>query len=75
MANLRTRAEVLQEFEQRGLSLSAWARREGVSAQLVYQILSGKKRGLRGQSHEIAVKLGLKDGVVGGLDDLPFAHK
>jgi hypothetical protein len=33
-----------------------------VSAQLTYQVLAGKKRCLRGQSHDIAVMLGLKAG-------------
>ena len=73
--NPRTKEQVLQEFARRGLSVSAWARSEGFSAQLVYQILSGKKRCLRGQSHAIAVRLGLKEGVVGGFEDLPFTRK
>lgn len=46
----------------------------GVSAQLTYQILSGRKVGLRGQSHRIAVLLGLKHGLVEEAIDLHFIH-
>jgi gp16 family phage-associated protein len=73
MKQLRTKEDILQEFASRGLSISAWARAEGYSSQLVYQVLSGKKSCLRGQCHEIAVRLGLKDGLIGNLADLPFA--
>lgn len=73
MPHTRTKAQVLQEFASRGISLAAWARARGYSVPLVYQVLSGEKRGLRGQSHAIAVELGLKRGVIAGLDDLPFS--
>jgi gp16 family phage-associated protein len=69
-----THEDVLAEFRRRGVSVSAWARRHGVSPQLTYQILSGRKVGLRGQSHQICVLLGLKPGVVAGTDDLQFVH-
>ncbi len=61
---LRTVDEVRSEFDRRGVSVSAWARAHQVSAQLTYQVLAGKKRCLRGQSHDIAVLLGLKQGEV-----------
>lgn len=69
-----TVADVKAEFQKRGISVSEWARRRGVSAQLTYQILAGRKIGLRGQSHEISVLLGLKSGIVGSADDLTFTH-
>jgi|SRR5579871_6175514 len=62
---VRTPREVREEFARRGLSISSWARQNGYSAPLVYQVLSGKNRGMRGQSHDIAVQLGLKAGLVG----------
>lgn len=65
--------EVRHEFELRGLSVAAWARAHGYSSQLVYQILSGRKRCLRGQSHDIAVQLGLKQGLAGSLEDVDAA--
>ncbi len=69
---VRTKEEVLQEFRARGLSISGWARAHGFSVPLVYQVISGKKLGMRGQCHEIAVVLGLKQGQIGDLHDLPF---
>ena len=58
------------EFARRGVSISAWARAHGYSKQLVYQVLSGRKRCVRGQCHEIAVRLGLKEGVLGTVADI-----
>lgn len=66
--------EVRQEFQRRGISVSDWARQQGVSAQLTYRILSGRTAGLRGQSHTICVLLGLKPGVICAATDLKFAH-
>lgn len=66
--------EVREEFRRRGISVSDWARKKGVSAQLTYRILAGRTVGKRGQSHEISVLLGLKPGVLGGADGLVFAH-
>lgn len=54
--------------------MSEWARVRGVSAQLTYQILAGRKAAVRGQSHEIAVLLGLKPGLLGNAGELRFAH-
>lgn len=71
--HIRTKEEVLQEFKARGISISAWSRSRGFSAQLVYQVLAGHKRAIRGQSHQIAVALGLKDGIIANVDDLPFS--
>jgi len=62
--------EVRYEFEVRGLSIAAWARAHGYSAQLVYQVLGGRKRCLRGLSHQIAVELGLKCGLIGSLQEV-----
>lgn len=68
----RTPEQVRQEFAERGLAISAWARQMGFSPALVHQVLAGRVRCIRGQSHQIAVRLGLKQGLVGGLGDLPF---
>ena len=61
---------IRQEFARRGVSISAWARAHGYSKQLVYQVLAGRKRCVRGQCHEIAVRLGLKTGVIGSVADI-----
>ena len=63
-APLKTPAEARAEFERTGQSISAWARAHGVQAQPVYAILDGKKKGLRGEAHTVAVLLGLKHGAV-----------
>ena len=67
---LRKGEDVRAEFARRGLSISGWARLHGYSAQLVYGVLTGRNRGLRGQSHEIAVRLGLKHGLIGRVADI-----
>jgi len=50
------------QFMRRGVAVAAWAAEQGVSASLVYQILDGQKACRRGQSHRIAVLLGMKEG-------------
>lgn len=67
---IKTGAEVRAEFSRRGLSISAWARSHGYSAQLVYQVLAGRRGCVRGQCHEIAVRLGLKRGLIGNVTDI-----
>lgn len=57
-------------FEKSGISISEWSRVNGFSAILVYQVLDGQRKCRRGQSHQIAVALGLKQGVVMGIDEL-----
>lgn len=66
----RTGTDLRAEFQRRGLSIAEWARVNGFSCALVYQVLAGRKRCLRGQSHQIAVRLGLKDGEIGSVADI-----
>lgn len=67
---LKTPAQARAEFVHRGVSIAAWARQHKVSPSLVYEILAAgrRRRCLRGQSHRVAVLLGLKHGV---LTDAP----
>ena len=51
-----------RKLDAMGLSIKDWAEQNGHSYALVRQILAGCKRCLRGESHNIAVKLRLKDG-------------
>ncbi|HRP19380.1 MAG TPA: DNA-binding protein [Alicycliphilus sp.] len=65
----KTRQQVRQEFASHGWSVSAWAKQKGYSATLVLDILNDDERNprrkcLRGESHNIAVELGLKAGQV-----------
>lgn len=49
-------------FHRSGKSVVAWARENGFTVNLVYEVLNGRRKCLRGQSHRIAVKLGIKNG-------------
>ncbi|MGE4296958.1 MAG: DNA-binding protein [Desulfovibrionaceae bacterium] len=69
----RTSEDVKKEFEQKGISISAWALANGFSTNLVFEVLAGRKKGVRGQSHKIAVKLGLKRGKVIEDSDIAIA--
>lgn len=61
---IRTSQEVRNELLKRGLSVAAWARQNGFSPELVHQVINSNKIPVRGKSHEIAVRLGLKDGII-----------
>jgi gp16 family phage-associated protein len=61
---LRSPASVKKDFKRKGISISGWAIKNGFSPQLVHMILAGKRTPTRGQSHNIAVRLGIKDGEV-----------
>ena len=61
---VRTSSEVRAEFARKGLSIAGWARKHGFGRSLVYEVLSGRKKCHRGQSHKIAVLLGMKDGEI-----------
>lgn len=66
---LKTRKQVRDEFASRGWTYSDWARQRGYSAALVCMIVNDddrtpQRKCLRGESHNIAVELGLKSGTV-----------
>jgi len=61
-----TRAEAKAKFHRTGRSVKSFAQEHGFNLKLVYMVLSGYRPGLRGQSHEIAVRLGIKEGVIEG---------
>ncbi len=46
---------------EQGLTAVAWAKSQGESPVLVSKVLSGTRSCVRGQSHRIAVKLGIVD--------------
>lgn len=62
---LKSPADLRKQFEESGISYAAWAREHKTSRVLVYQLLAGVKKGLRGESHRVAVLLGLKRGRLG----------
>lgn len=61
---VKTRQQVREDFERRGISIRAWARAQRLNPSLVYEVLRGRLKGRRGAAHKVAVLLGLKDGVV-----------
>lgn len=69
----RTPQDVRREFEHKGISIAAWAAANGFSSNLVGEVLAGRKKGIRGQSHKIAVMLGLKSGEIVDAQDLATA--
>lgn len=61
---VKTPEQARAEFHRAGISVTAWAQQHGYTPSLVYEVLNGKRRCLRGLSHEIAVRLGMKDGII-----------
>lgn len=53
--------ELRRRLRADGVNISAWARDNGFSPKLVHQVLRGGRSCNFGESHRIAVKLGLKD--------------
>jgi len=60
MASERTREEVRDAFAGHGVTVAAWAQAHGFKTDSVYAVLLGRTRGTRGDSHRIALALGLK---------------
>lgn len=60
----KTPAQVRAEFREAGISVAEWARVHKFSRQAVFDALRGKSSGVRGESHRVAVALGLKVGVL-----------
>lgn len=56
-----TPAEALKRLRREGLSIKGWAQSKGFHFAVVYSVLSGRRKCMRGQSHQVAVALGLKD--------------
>lgn len=61
-APLRTSEQVRALFNESGVPISDWARERGFSVVLTRMVIAGKRKCLRGQSHQIAVELGMKRG-------------
>ncbi|WP_423395605.1 DNA-binding protein [Burkholderia sp. LMG 21824] len=61
---LKTREEVLAEFDRRGMSIADWAKGHNLPATIVRGLLTGRVRGRRGAAHRAAVLLGIKEGMI-----------
>lgn len=63
MKKLRTHAQARAWLSYQGISVAQWAREHGFTYSLTLEVLSGRKPCQSGMSHNIAVALGMKDGV------------
>lgn len=61
---LKTREEILRDFESKGISVRGWAIAHGVPPSIVHGLLKGERSGRIGKSHKAAVLLGLKHGEI-----------
>lgn len=61
---LRTREEVVADFERKGISVSSWARKNNIPRSIVYGVLNGTRKTRIGLGHKAAVLLGIKDGEI-----------
>lgn len=55
-----TPEQVRQKFHNAGMTLTQWAKEHGFPRQAVYRVMAGQDKARFGQSHAIAVALGLK---------------
>ncbi len=55
------RNAIRQRFKAQGISITDWATARGFNRDHVYAVLRGRTYGDRGQAHQIAVALGLKE--------------
>ncbi|WP_416739253.1 DNA-binding protein [Pseudomonas sp. NFX71] len=61
---LRTADQAKAVLKAKGISITQWAIANQFSPNLVFEVLGGRKKCVRGQAHEIAVKLGIKAGEI-----------
>lgn len=67
MLNTSRLLQVRAAFSAAGVSVADWARQNRFSTPLVYAVLQGRNQASRGESHRIAVALGIKDAYTGPL--------
>ncbi|MGV8861551.1 MAG: DNA-binding protein [Pseudomonas sp.] len=72
MNTLLTPDEAKQRIIDQGISIREFARSNGLDEHTTYQVLSGRKKGRRGEAHKCAVALGIKM-AVDEVDGLPKA--
>ncbi len=60
----KTIDDVKKEFLFSGITIAQWAKKHGYSYHQVQNVLSGRSQNSRGKSHEIAILLGIKEGVI-----------
>lgn len=63
---LKTREQVIDELDRKGISVAAWSREHGLNASTVAAVLKGNRKARIGKSHKAAVLLGIKKGEASG---------
>lgn len=63
MPATRTPKQAKEWLAKQGKTVQEFAREHSLDPFTCYQVLSGKKKGVRGESHRAAVLLGIKEGV------------
>jgi len=58
---MKTLEQAKAEFVKRGETIAQWAREHGFDPEHVRAVLYGRAKGKWGESHKIAVALGIKD--------------
>lgn len=61
---MKTIEQVKKEFSQRGETVTGWALRHGYKPNNVRAVIYGRGKGGWGESHKIAVTLGIKEGEI-----------
>ncbi|MFA1030696.1 MULTISPECIES: DNA-binding protein [Pseudomonas syringae group] len=60
---LKSPQEAKLWLRAQGISVTEFARDHGLDLGTTYQVLAGRKKGLRGKAHKVAIALGIKAGV------------
>lgn len=60
----RTPEQAREALEAQGISVATWARENGIPYGTAYQVITGVKKGRRGDAHRAAVLLGIKAGTI-----------
>ena len=58
--SVKSSTEVRAWFRASGITIADWSSQQGFNAALVYAVIKGERKCMRGESHKIAVALGLK---------------
>ena len=56
--------EARARLDEQGVSIARWAIQNRLNPNTVSDLLNGRKKGVRGEAHNAAVLLGMKDGKV-----------
>lgn len=60
----KTPSQVKAELAHSGISVAQWATANSLNVMIVYGVLSGRRKGSRGEAHRAAILLGLKEGEI-----------